>query len=124
MLWHEVADDRKCQNKDKGRNGGQSHQRDVDTAMQLLPRLAMITFGEVALVVLSHLGGESGNIVSPAGEDPANHSVSTLTHSLECYRLQRLVLAGQHELVPKKAAMPVQRAFRRGTSDLGVIILL
>jgi len=76
----EMMDHGKGEDKDECGDRGQGDQRDVDGAMELLPRTAVGAGGEMGLVVSTHVGRDAGDVIAPAGEDIAHEWIDALTH--------------------------------------------
>ena len=77
----DVGDDFKPVNDDGGEQEGCDRKRadddeeNVDGAGYVLAATAMGAVGEVLIVVLTHGWGETRDVVTPAGEDVANHLI-------------------------------------------------
>jgi len=76
----EVMDDGKGEDKDDGRDRGQSDESYINDAVKLLPRVALIALGEMSFVVAAHLRREAGDVIAPSREDVADEWINTLTH--------------------------------------------
>ena len=73
----EVADGAKGQQKHHRRSAGYEDEREVNGAMQSLLLAAAQTFGEVLLVVGSHVWREAGDVIAPTGKNLTDDLVHT-----------------------------------------------
>lgn len=80
-VWRaKVMHYRESKNKGDGGNGGQRDQSNVNGAMKLLSRPAVDAFGEMRLVVATHLRRESGDVIAPSSKDMADEWIDAFTH--------------------------------------------
>ena len=81
-----MEDDTKRQQKDGGRKRGQRNQREIDVAVQTLPRPATLAAVKVFFVVCAHLWREAGDIVPPARKNFSYNGINAFAHT-EDYNL-------------------------------------
>src|SRR4051794_11632037 len=74
----EVTDGAPGEQEHDGRDAGERDQADIDGAMQALLAVAVQAGSEMVFIVTAHLRSDAGNVVTPAGEDVADHGVCAM----------------------------------------------
>src|SRR4051812_489558 len=110
MVRLQIANNGERRQEYEGRYGCQSNEGEVDGAVQALTPAAVLTLGEVCLVVAAHLGEDARNIVSPTGENIADDLINALSlHAvLKPEWLERLRLRCQHQAIVQQVT-PVRK---------------
>jgi hypothetical protein len=106
--------------------------------MDLLVRAAVRTLGKMCFVIATHLGGDAGNVISPARQDLSNDRVNAFIHkftnvetpapgcltlSLKLNSFRGRILRRQHHPVTNQSHLRSQRIFRRPQSYFRMVIL-
>src|SRR6266849_4244984 len=76
----EMEDNAKGHEEDHAGKRGQSDQREVDVAVQMLAGTAVGAAVKVFVVVFPHLGREAGDVITPAGKNFSNNGIDALAH--------------------------------------------
>jgi hypothetical protein len=96
----DVLENRQREEEEEDRQRGQNGQRHIQAAVELLPGAAVGAFGKMLLVVLAHLRGDPGDVISPACQDGAYDSVCALG---SCHKIKDSLCKGcVHRHVPAR----------------------